>query len=179
MKRVAALSGGEKSRLKLCLMMQNSVNFLLLDEPTNHLDIASREWIENVLTDFEGTMLFVSHDRYFLNKFADKIWSMDNGMITEYDCGFDEYLELTRPAAIQSKKTAAKVLAAKGKIPTQKPISTETMIDDVEAELNKINMAIDSELLKSDFSKINELYEEKNRLEKKIEFLYSEWLKNS
>ncbi|MCL2719590.1 MAG: ABC-F type ribosomal protection protein [Lachnospiraceae bacterium] len=76
MKKVNTLSGGEKSRLKLCLMMQNNVNFLLLDEPTNHLDIATREWIENVLADFEGTMIFVSHDRYFLNKFADKVWNM-------------------------------------------------------------------------------------------------------
>ena len=82
MKKVGALSGGEKSRLKLCLMMQNHVNFLLLDEPTNHLDIATREWMENVLANFEGTMVFVSHDRYFLNKFADIVWRMDDGVIT-------------------------------------------------------------------------------------------------
>ena len=80
-KKVTTLSGGEKSRLKLCLMMQNNVNFLLLDEPTNHLDIATREWIENVLDDFEGTMIFVSHDRYFLNKFADIVWNMADGVI--------------------------------------------------------------------------------------------------
>ena len=92
-KTVGALSGGEKSRLKLCLMMQNNVNFLLLDEPTNHLDIMSREWIESALDDFEGTMLFVSHDRYFLNRFADKIWSMDNGIITEFSGGYDEWIK--------------------------------------------------------------------------------------
>ena len=107
-KKIGVLSGGEKSRLKLCLMMQENINFLLLDEPTNHLDIDSREWIENALYDFEGTMLFVSHDRYFLNKFADKIWRMDNGVITEYICGFDEYLEITRPAAVQKKRTGKK-----------------------------------------------------------------------
>jgi len=95
-KKVSSLSGGEKSRLWLCMMMQNNINFLLLDEPTNHLDIASREWIENALFDFEGTMLFVSHDRYFLRKFANRIWSMENGVITKYDCGFDEYIEMTR-----------------------------------------------------------------------------------
>ena len=89
-KKVGALSGGEKSRLKLCIMMQNNINFLLLDEPTNHLDIASREWIENALEDFDGTMLFVSHDRYFLDKFAGKIWNMaGGGIIEEFDC--DEY----------------------------------------------------------------------------------------
>ena len=96
MKKVGSLSGGEKSRLWLCMMMQNNINFLMLDEPTNHLDIASREWIENALYDFEGTMLFVSHDRYFLRKFADQIWSMEDGIITKYDCGFDEYFEQTR-----------------------------------------------------------------------------------
>jgi len=94
MKKVGTLSGGEKSRLKLCIMMQNNVNFLILDEPTNHLDIASREWIENALYDFEGTMLFVSHDRYFLNKFANRVWSMDDGVITRYECGFEGYLEM-------------------------------------------------------------------------------------
>jgi len=118
MKTAGVLSGGEKSRLKLCLMMQSNVNFLLLDEPTNHLDIASREWIENALADFEGTMLFVSHDRYFLSKFADKVWNMDNGVITEYDCGFDEYLELTRPAAVQKKKNTFKNPILKEKEPT-------------------------------------------------------------
>jgi len=103
MKKVSSLSGGEKNRLKLCLMMQNDVNFLLLDEPTNHLDIASREWIENALANFDGTMLFVSHDRYFLNKFANTIWSMEEGNITRYDCGFDEYYEMTRSAEKNKK----------------------------------------------------------------------------
>ncbi|MCL2059103.1 MAG: hypothetical protein FWH01_08610, partial [Oscillospiraceae bacterium] len=67
--------------------------------PTNHLDIMSREWIESALDDFEGTMLFVSHDRYFLNRFANKIWSMDNGIITEFNCGYDEYTEILSRAA--------------------------------------------------------------------------------
>ena len=122
-KKVGVLSGGEKSRLKLCMMMQEHINFLLLDEPTNHLDIASREWIESALADFDGTMLFVSHDRYFLGKFTEQVWSMDGGVITKYGCGFDEYLEMTRPAAIQKEKTAHKNPAPKEKprIRTEKP----------------------------------------------------------
>ena len=107
-KKVSSLSGGEKSRLKLCLMMQENVNFLLLDEPTNHLDTDSREWIEGALSDFVGAMLFVSHDRYFLNKFADKVWSMDNGAIAEYGYGFEEYLEMTRSGDIRKKGRRAK-----------------------------------------------------------------------
>jgi len=84
-KKVSTLSGGEKSRLKLCLLMQETANFLIMDEPTNHLDIDSREWIEDAVADWEGTMLFISHDRYFLEKFATKIWSMQDGSIDVYD----------------------------------------------------------------------------------------------
>ena len=80
-KKVGTLSGGEKSRLKLCLLMQNNVNFLILDEPTNHLDIESREWIEDAITKFDGTILFISHDRYFLGKFADIVFEMHNGRV--------------------------------------------------------------------------------------------------
>ena len=81
LKKVGSLSGGEKSRLKLCLLMQNNINFLILDEPTNHLDIESREWIEDTIDKFDGTILFISHDRYFLNKFAENVLKMDGGEI--------------------------------------------------------------------------------------------------
>ena len=87
--------------------MQKDIDFLLLDEPTNHLDIMSREWIENALSGFQGTMLFVSHDRYFLNKFARKVWSMENGAVSEYDCGFDEYAERRQNASVP--KEAAEI----------------------------------------------------------------------
>jgi ATPase subunit of ABC transporter with duplicated ATPase domains len=77
--------------------MQNEVNFLILDEPTNHLDIQSREWIEDAVAEWDCTMLFISHDRYFLNKFATKIWSMKDGEITEFIGNFNEYQEATTP----------------------------------------------------------------------------------
>ena len=93
LKKVGNLSGGERSRLKLCLLMQNKVNFLIMDEPTNHLDIESREWIEDAVSDFDGTMLFISHDRYFLNKFASRIWTMRDGEISDFHGGFDDYLQ--------------------------------------------------------------------------------------
>ena len=92
-KRVGDLSGGEKSRLKLCMLMQNQANCLILDEPSNHLDIESREWIEDAVSDWSGTMLFISHDRYFLEKFASKIWHMKDGGITEFVGGFSDYVD--------------------------------------------------------------------------------------
>lgn len=177
MKKVGTLSGGEKSRLKLCLMMQDKVNFLLLDEPTNHLDIASREWMENALADFEGTILFVSHDRYFLNKFAEKVWSMDNGIITVHDCGFEEYLEMIRPTVIHRQKNIRKNPRRKEKTgaDTKKPISIEDLIIEEEAKLKQVNTAIDLALQNSDYLEMNALYEEKSRLEGKINSLYDEW----
>jgi len=187
MKKVGTLSGGEKSRLKLCLMMQNNINFLLLDEPTNHLDITSREWIENALSDFEGTILFVSHDRYFLHKYADKVWHMENGIITQYDCGFDEYIETLRKDTaseeVPKKNNAKKAQESKHKAKTAPRISTstsiETLINEAESELGKINAAIESDLARGDFSKMNELHEKKNYLTGKIDGLYNEWLMGS
>ena len=96
MKKVEVLSGGEKSRLKLCLLMQKKINLLILDEPTNHLDIESREWIEQAIEKFDGAILFISHDRYFLGKFAETIWVMESGKVDVWDCGFSEYLDIVK-----------------------------------------------------------------------------------
>ena len=79
-KPVSALSGGEQSRLRLCMLMDEKINLLILDEPTNHLDVASREWIEEAVESYEGNLLFVSHDRYFINRFATRIWMLENEM---------------------------------------------------------------------------------------------------
>ena len=93
-KPVGVLSGGEQSRLRLCMLMDNEINLLILDEPTNHLDIASREWIENAIEDYDGALLFVSHDRYFINRFATRIWELSDGKIIDYVMSFARYREL-------------------------------------------------------------------------------------
>lgn len=93
MKKVSSLSGGEKSRLKLCILMNSDVNFLLLDEPTNHLDIDSREMLESALIEFNGTALFISHDRYFVNKLADRIEYLEEGKIISYIGSYDYFIE--------------------------------------------------------------------------------------
>lgn len=92
-KRISSLSGGEKVRLKFAELVQNDVNFLILDEPTNHLDVRNREILEEALSRFEGTLLFVSHDRYFINKVANRVVELENGQFTNYLGNYDYYLE--------------------------------------------------------------------------------------
>ena len=91
-KPVSVLSGGEQSRLRLCMLMDEKVNFLILDEPTNHLDLDSREWIEEAVEEFSGTLLFVSHDRYFINQFATRIWMLEDGKITDFKGDYQQWL---------------------------------------------------------------------------------------
>ena len=98
-KTVEVLSGGERSRLKLCLLMGGAVNLLLLDEPTNHLDIASREWIEQAVESYEGAMLFISHDRYFIARFARRIWEIKDGAVTDFAGGYEAYQSYRASAA--------------------------------------------------------------------------------
>lgn len=89
--RIGSLSGGERSRLQLALLVLSDANFLLLDEPTNNLDIPSAEVLENALNDFNGTVLVISHDRYFLDRTASRIFSLENATITEYIGGYSDY----------------------------------------------------------------------------------------
>ena len=109
-KQVGNLSGGEQSRLRLCMLMDEKINLLILDEPTNHLDIASREWVEAAIEEFEGVLLFVSHDRYFIEKFAERIWALEDGTIRDFKCGYNKYRSIleheamAKPAAIEAPK---------------------------------------------------------------------------
>jgi ATP-binding cassette subfamily F protein 3 len=93
LKKVAALSGGEKARVALSKLMLRGANMLILDEPTNHLDLVSREVLESALIDFEGTLLFISHDRYFLNKMAERVLELHPGGIDQYLGNYDDYVD--------------------------------------------------------------------------------------
>jgi ATP-binding cassette subfamily F protein 3 len=97
-KRVAVLSGGEKSRVMLACILAQPVNFLVLDEPTNHLDIASREVLLEALREFEGTLMLVSHDRWFLRHLSNRVFEIDHGSLRVYEGGYGEYLSRTHPA---------------------------------------------------------------------------------
>jgi len=110
-KPIDVLSGGEKSRLRLAFLMRQEINLLILDEPTNHLDILSREWIEEILDEYTGTMLFVSHDRYFIDRFATRILALLEGGYQDYPDTYENFLRFqkTREAAPLQKQEAEKV----------------------------------------------------------------------
>lgn len=104
-KRVNMLSGGEKVRLKLFEIMQQNINLLIMDEPTNHIDITTKEVLESALNEFQGTILFISHDRYFINEIAKKILYVENKSITEYLGNYDDYLDTKEKQLLLVNKT--------------------------------------------------------------------------
>ncbi len=180
--RVSTLSGGERSRLALCLLMAREINFLILDEPTNHLDITSREWIEEAIYRFEGPLLFVSHDRYFLNRFTNRVWSLEQGEIEDFSGGFDAYRRMIAQRKAQSapgprvqkeKKQAVEKLRGRSKNTEKKLAATEREIAAVEEKL----AALEQEILAaaSDFEKLQQIMEEQAAWQKKLEELYEEW----
>jgi len=145
-KQLKVLSGGEKSRLKLATLLYHKVNVLLLDEPTNHLDIDSREVLEENLLEFEGTILFISHDRYFVDKLASKIIELENNRIITYPLTYQDYkYAKSKQAALKSTGVnitsettmqSVKNLSTDSSIPSTKNLSTDSSIPSVVAELN-------------------------------------------
>ena len=179
---VGALSGGERSRLKLCMLMGSDVNLLVLDEVTNHLDIASREWIENALADYEQTLIFVSHDRYFIDRFATRVISFDgNAAITDYKGTYKEYLSYRerQQSFIQSEKTSKtvekKTAPEKNRTPNtgRENAKIEREIEKLEAEIGRIN--IEAEENATDYLRLMELEESRTELEQKLNSLYERW----
>jgi len=180
---VGVLSGGEKSRLKLCMLMGSEINFLILDEPTNHLDIASREWMEDALSDYTGTLLFVSHDRYFIEKFATRIWALSDGAIVDYRGSYKDYLAWKDRQAVFEKNDKAKEKAQeKGKEKSSRPHvpNIEKTIAKLEKEIAKLEAAIaqldeEAEQNASDYQKLMEIGEKKEELELSLLELYGKW----
>lgn len=184
-KTVENLSGGERSRLKLCLLMQTGVNLLILDEPTNHLDIASREWVEEVLEAFEGTILFVSHDRYFIRKFAKKVCELEDGKLYSFDGDYEEYRAWKRYDAQRKKESEQVAKPDKTKKDTRikkpspkaiekKLLALEKEIDLAEQRISEIDNEM--EIHATDYELLEELLHEKQALEEKHEDLISQWM---
>ncbi|MDF2941740.1 MAG: abc-f [Herbinix sp.] len=199
-KKIRFLSGGEKSRLKLCSLTFEGVNLLILDEPTNHLDVDSREVLEETLSEFEGTLLFVSHDRYFINKLADKIITIENKTTKQYDGDYsyyqeeykkeqerrttltlqDKYGKSTENSTKDTKSINHHLLTSenpKNSITKNKPSRKLEMLEKSIEELEEKIKSLEEMMNKhnSDGNRLKELYEEKEQVERQLETSYSEW----
>lgn len=182
-KKVSALSGGEQSRLRLCMLMDDKINLLILDEPTNHLDIASREWIEEAVEDYEGNLLFVSHDRYFINRFATRIWMLENGQITDFEGTYEEFQNARAkgtgpvpviPAAPEEKREKPKRPGGTKELEKQVN-AAEREVSRAEERMYDLTQEI--EAASSNYLRLQELYEQRTALENEIAHLYTTWEK--
>ena len=183
-KTVSQLSGGERARLKLCLIMMSRANLLILDEPTNHLDLASREWIEEAVARFEGTLLFVSHDRYFVRRFANRVWEVADGTLTDYPGDYERYrrvkqLNAMKPAAPVPEKPKAEKQETPAKKSGRDP-KAERRLNVLERDIAKKEQELESFDGKmaeaaTDYVRLNEIMAEKAACEAELEAMYEEW----
>lgn len=179
-KDVATLSGGEKARIQLLKLMLSGANLLLLDEPTNHLDIASREALERALEEHEGTMLIVTHDRYLVNRLADRVLVMGKDGLTEHIGGYDDYMAAVNDARDEAeavekpndykamKQRQNEINLAKGEVQR-----AEARIADAEAALDALQKAMAAAA--TDYSRVQALSIEANKKQAEIDLLYEAW----
>ena len=180
-KKVQELSGGEQSRLRLCMLMDEKINLLILDEPTNHLDIASREWVEAAIEEFEGVLLFVSHDRYFIEKFAERIWHLEDGEIRDFKCDYRKYRSI-----LEHEAAAKPVLTEAPKPKKEKPKGgtkeTEKLIRRLERDIEKqeklvAQFDVKIEAAAADYQELTRLLSEKEEAELQLMDLMEQWEK--
>ena len=178
-KSVGNLSGGEQSRLRLCMLMDEKINLLILDEPTNHLDIASREWVEAAIEEFEGVLLFVSHDRYFIEKFAERIWLLEDGQIRDFKCGYQKYRSI-----LEHESAAKPVVTAAPKAKKEKPKGgtkdVDKLIRRLEREIEKQEKVVADfdekiEAAAADYQELTRLLGEKEEAEMVLMDLMEQW----
>ena len=192
-KPIQALSGGEKGRVSLAKLMLSEANFLILDEPTNHLDITSKEILEEALSNYEGTVLYVSHDRYFINKTATRILDLTNQKLVNYIGNYDYYLEkkeeLTQIYApdIQEEAVETKTSAVKLDWKQQKEEQarlrkkendlkkTEALIEELETRDSKIDEEMAKPEVATNVAECVRLSKEKAEIAQKLEELYEKW----
>lgn len=185
-KTVDMLSGGEKVRLALCKLFKRKPNFLILDEPTNHMDIIGKETLENMLSDYSGTLLFVSHDRYFIKKVADHLLSFENGEAVWYEYGYEEYLEKAlksdeggdENASLSPAPKQKKTYTTPGKEKAKRERAlkkAEELVLSLEAKLEQLSSEIKSEDNLSDYIKLTELENEIRETEEKLVEAMENW----
>ncbi len=178
-KHVCELSGGEQSRLRLCMLMDESINLLILDEPTNHLDIASREWVEAAIEEYEGALLFVSHDRYFIEKFAERIWLLEDGKVRDFKCDYRKYRSILEHEAA-AKPAPVSAPKEKKEKPKQNDKENAKLIRRLEREIEKQEQVV-AELEEkisvsgADYQELTRLLQEKETAEEALMELMEQW----
>jgi len=184
-KPVGALSGGERSRLALAKLTLQGANFLVLDEPTNHLDLPARHVLEEVLATYAGTLIFVSHDRYFVDALATTVWMLENGAITSYVGNYSAWrtrkMLAQNAAAIQASRETASTrrVSQRGGEATVAQASTvdqvEMDISAQEATLARLEQALAEASAAADVTRINELAAEYETARERLDALYQQW----
>ncbi|MDQ3043728.1 MAG: ABC-F family ATP-binding cassette domain-containing protein [Chloroflexota bacterium] len=191
-KRVSALSGGERSRLALAVLLLRQANFLILDEPTNHLDIQARETLEEMLAAFDGTILFVSHDRYFMDRIANRIWAIDQGSISSFLGNYTDYQRhlgrrpdtkskeaenaKSKPAEIGSVDTPPDRVNRLGDGQARQSLTQiEREIGKLEGKLNELSDALAIASIDEDVEAIGRLGAEYERTQVELEATYARW----
>lgn len=181
-KPVSVLSGGEQSRLRLCMLMDGEINFLILDEPTNHLDIASREWIEEAVEAYDGTLLFVSHDRYFINRFATRIWELADETVTDYPMGFAQYRQMKaqEEAARTEPPKPAKEKAERPARGNRAQQNARRLLTICERDIARVEeraaaLEADMEAAACDYERLTALTGERDAAQAELNDLYERW----
>ena len=186
-KRVASLSGGERTRLALARLLITYPNVLVLDEPTTHLDIASRESLEATLESYDGALLFVSHDRHFINLMAERVWSIEDGTVQTFEGSFEEWMRVNRPPEPEpvSKRARARHRRRERESRRQErssgaanqatTIDHEALIHGLEAEVEKIERQLEQASERQDLEAIARLGKRHARAQKAVENAWVEW----
>ena len=189
-KPIGALSGGERSRLALGLLLLKRANFLVLDEPTNHLDVSARESLEEMLSGFPGTLLFVSHDRYFIDKLATRLWIVEDGTVVQFLGNYSEYQrkkagattpQPAKPEPVKELPNPAAAIRPKdnrSESSVRKAIAhAEREISKLESRLNEVSDALTIAEVDQDFEKMAELSERFDTTQEQLELAYESWEK--
>ena len=194
-KVISSLSGGEKGRVSLAKIMLSKANFLILDEPTNHLDIYSKEILESAINNYEGTVLYVSHDRYFINKTALKVLEMSKEGITEYLGNYDYYIEKKNTAQREEALFDPKETSAEEKTVSETKLSyqaqkeqqakerklknqikkIENEIEETEEKIQQLDEKLSQPEIATNADKAREIFDEKTALETHLNELYEQW----
>ena len=187
-KPLSAMSGGERARISLLKLMLGGSNLLLLDEPTNHLDAGSREALEDTLSAYEGTLLIISHVRYFINKLADRVLALDKNGLTEYLGNYDNYLERTTAQPAQTDEAQPvkkekplndwqlkKLRQSEERKRKTKLAKTEAEIEELEEKTAALQEKLSGEAVQSDYEQLIELTAQLEEIQKRLEELYDLW----